>query len=201
MTPFLPTAFAVVMLLEQGVASSVPDPVEDPVIVEFSERVDAYLDLREQVERAVLPLRPADDPEDYAQAVLALVDGIRQARSSAAIGDVLTLDVGMLLRRRTAAALMAAKITDDDVRQFTASSVVWRRGDIAVNDEFPWPLGTDLPVLLMHAMPQLDGPLEFRLLGTALVLVDIDTNLIVDILFNLLPAAPLRAAPPVLQTD
>jgi hypothetical protein len=58
---------------------------------------------------------------------------------------------------------------------------------VAINALFPWDSGTRLPAVLTEALPTLPASLEFRLVGTTLVLVDLDADLILDVLSNALP--------------
>lgn len=171
------------LIASPSTAGEPPDPTPD----DFYEAIDQYLDCCEDVERDTPPPRLSDDVETIQAATFAFADAIRTARKSAKAGDILTLDVGVYLRRVIERGMKRAGLRTsdlfDDGDHMSASALV----DLNVNDDFPWEWGMATPPILDDVLPPLPESLEFRLVGTSLVLVDVDAELIVDVLSNALP--------------
>lgn len=162
------------------------DPL-DPASCCFFGEIARYLVMRNDAALCAPPPGLTENPEDIERATVALADAIRRVRSTATPGEILALDVGISLRERIALAMKAAQIETSDLLWGPYRHPGRAPEQIAVNGRYPWIWGSDLPAPLANALPVLPGPLEFRLLGSTLVLVDVEAALIVDILPNALP--------------
>jgi hypothetical protein len=57
-----------------------------------------------------------------------------------------------------------------------------------VGEPFSWRLGNMMPPAVLHALPQLPAPLQYRFAAADLVVIDTRTNIVVGILSDALPA-------------
>jgi hypothetical protein len=98
------------------------------------------------------------------------------------------LDVSSIaLRQQIGDALRNA---DLDGRELVAEMA--RDGDPAaappmIDHPFDWRAGTVMPPSVLHALPRLPSPLEYRFVGTDLVVIDVRNGCVRGILPNVLP--------------
>jgi hypothetical protein len=155
----------------------------------FSDRVNQYVELRKKVEASLPPLKETKDPAQLKSREQALGEAIRSARADAKAGDVFGDDVRLLFVRlvredwssRTHRERAAA------MSEVPAPTTVRPR----VNARYPEgvPLAT-MPPLLLAKLQRLPDDVEYRFVGRHLVLRDVKANLIVDVLYDVLPPSP-----------
>lgn len=150
---------------------------------QFRDRVAAYEKLRKQVEGTVGPLKKTDDPAEIARRQRAIGEGIREARAEAKPGDVFVPAIAAVIRRFIARDL--ARRAPVERRAFVVSQP---DVTVRVNDFYPpnVPFAT-IPPRLLQQLPTLPDSLEYRFLGSTLILRDADANLIVDELPGAIP--------------
>lgn len=150
------------------------------VIATFQKRVNAYLELRREVESKIGRLKPTDSPEKISRHEQHLRQGVRQARKGAREGDVFTPDIATEIRRLIALAMMGgnAQKVDESLRH--AEPVQIR---LQVNDAWPArvPIQSTPPSLLAN-LPMLPMEIEYRIAGRDLVLLDAKANLAIDLI-------------------
>jgi hypothetical protein len=169
-----------------GCPGDVRTVLEDVVATQtFQERVAAYVTLHQLVEGPVPPPPAGRDIGPTRDAIRALQRRIQQARRNARQGEVITPEVARLFRRHIAAclapeeraALSAGMRTDERGRPAVAPPV------LRVNMPWPQEVGFEpLPPHLLQALPRLPVELQYRIVGTDLVLWDHHADLIVDVL-------------------
>ena len=167
-----------------AIAQSATDP-DLPVLADFARRVQAYVDLKNAAATAVLPLVPLRDPAEIRRRTEALATVIRSARWYGRQGDLFTPEVAQLVRRaiRTGcegdyARLLA--LTREELTAPLPEPVV----------HGSWPSGAPVPMMLpgmLAALPPLPDSLRYRFMNRALVVLDIDANLIVDFVPDAIP--------------
>ena len=161
---------------------------ETPILASFAVRIDAYMRVHNDVERAIAPQRMYDDPEELYATLAAMRSGIRLARLNRRGERIFTNDVGQLIRTRVAARLVECGQTVEEVLAFVTEERPTRVRAPAVDEPFPWEVGAAMPVSLLPVLPVLPDELQYRFVGRDLVLIDVDADLVVDILRNALPA-------------
>jgi hypothetical protein len=57
-----------------------------------------------------------------------------------------------------------------------------------VGEPFSWRLGNLMPPAVLHALPQLPPPLQYRFVAADLVVINTQTNIVVGIMYDALPA-------------
>lgn len=161
-----------------AVSAQVSTSADQVARADLAHRVNAYVGLKEAVRQTVMPLVTLQDPVEVRRRTEALAIVIRSARSQARQGDIFTPEIAQMIRRAVREgcegdyALQVALIYEEQTHPMPAARV---------NDRWPGtvPYPTMLPAVLA-ALPALPEGLEYRFMNNALVLLDIDANLIVD---------------------
>jgi hypothetical protein len=146
-----------------------------PALQGFMVRTQAYAEQRRQI-AARLPQLSANANADEIKAhEQALIDALTAARTSARQGDVIDREAATALRhilRETPQTVLRELHTSSDGETPVA---------LRVNAVYPdsAPVKT-MPASLLHRLPPLPQELQFRVIGSALALLDWESRLIVD---------------------
>lgn len=169
-----------------GSLTQAGDPGEP--FVRFQQAVDAYMALHEGVERSLPPLQVTPDMERIGAITTAMADAMRTARSSAVEGEIFNSEVAAIIRGMLR-DLTSRDERGTDVLSFTEDDeegpTLWRP---LIHDEFDWTGATQMSPWVLMALPPLPQELQFRFVGCDLVIVDLHSSLIVDVLPDALPA-------------
>ena len=150
----------------------------------FQKRIADYLKLRGELTKKIPEVKETGDPTKISAREKALGEGIAAARMSAKPGDIFGEDMVPLFKQ----------ILMNDWRHRSAAdrAAIFHElpANVKVNINQPYP--TTLPLLtvppnLLVNLPMLPDDLEYRLVDRHLLLRDRDANLVIDILFNVLP--------------
>ena len=142
-----------------------------------------YAQMHRSLERQIGPIEITTSIEEINRIIQQLAAAIRAERPDAKPGDFFTPALAPELK----ASINEALLADD----FTAAEVIaagrvdgidYGRVALRVNGAFPWVLGTAMFPCVIQALPELPPELQYRIVGTDLVLIDIHGSLIVDIL-------------------
>jgi hypothetical protein len=184
-------AFAVVLLVSAA-ASAAASPVagqtavnpQAAAIVDFQQRLNGYLKLREELSRRLKPLSPTANAAELAARQEALAATLRAARKSARQGDLIVPAV---------AAQIAETVADDvhlrdaGIKRATFQEVPNAPRPV-INRLYPTDSALPtVPPLLLRKLPQLPDNLQYRFFGRHIVLLDGDTQIIVDYIPDVLP--------------
>lgn len=152
---------------------------------QFSQSVAKYVSLHKRLASQLPALKPTSSPEKILEYQRSLAGKIRAARAAAKRGDLFTPAIAREFRRlirlslhgRQAAAIRSSLLRGAPVRL-----------SFSVNGVYPpsAPLETTPPSLLLN-LPELPPELEYRIVGRALVLRDVQANIIVDYIRNAIP--------------
>ena len=167
---------------EQGKASQADQKVnpEALVLVDFAKRIEKYLDVRKQAVKEAPSLKETSDASQIKAAEDTLAQAIRTARATAQPGDIFTPEIRDRFRHllypelKGEAGKNAKEILKDDAPPTTA---------VAFKINAKYPDGTPLPTVpaaLLANLPTLPKELEYRIIGTHLILRDTRANIIVD---------------------
>jgi hypothetical protein len=151
---------------------------------EFQHRLDEYLKLREELAQRLKPLSTTPSAADLTARQEALAAAIRAARKNAKPGDLVSPHVAELI----------VKICMDDFHfrnpevKRAALQEVPNTARPAINRTYPEneALAT-VPPLLLSKLPLLPDNLQYRFFGRHLVLLDGDTQIIIDYAANVVP--------------
>jgi hypothetical protein len=156
---------------------------EISAIRDFHERVERYLKLRKQIEAGLPRLKPTASAPSITARSQELTRRLRFARREARVGSIFTPASATEFRR-----LIAITMQGKEAEQIRASlkSAEPVTLPLRVNDPYPAavPLQSTPPSLLLN-LPQVPPQVDYRVIGKALVLRDVDANLILDFIPDL----------------
>ena len=166
-------------------AQAAPAGSDAQTIAAFNQRLRAYADLHNKIEKTLPPLPKETNPTAIDKHQRALEALIREHRKTAKRGDLFAPDMERLVRRvfaqvfsGTEGAKLKATVMDEnpvDVK-------------LAVNSRYPdeVPLST-MPPQVLAMLPKLPEDLEYRFIGNRLILLDVHAHTIADYIENALP--------------
>jgi hypothetical protein len=154
-------------------------------MVGFQERTKAYLQLRAAARKGLPTLGAEATPDQIHTHQLGLAERIRKARSTAKPGEIFAPEAQEVIR-----ALLQKVFGGPEGAQLKADIMDENPGRIkvAINDRYPdnVPLSM-VPPPVLAGLPKLPAELEYRFLGRALILLDTEAHLIVDVMDNAIP--------------
>ncbi len=154
------------------------------VLQDFKSRVDQYLKIHKDAAKGPARLKETNDPAEITKAQDALSARIRAARAGAKHGDIFTAEISTAFRRLLAPEMKGEEGRDTkEVLKTDApptASVAFK-----VNAKYPegQPLPTT-PANVLLNLPRLPEPLQYRIIGRHLVLLDSAADLVVDYIPN-----------------
>ncbi len=160
---------------------------QDDALVEFRNRIQAYLKIHNQAEGRVPNLRSTDDPQKIADREKALGEMIMTLRAGATPGEIFAPEYQPYFIKivRDDFATRSARDRKALINELPAKMKV------DINTIYPTtlPLAT-FPPALLSKLPDLPPELEYRIVGRSLILRDVKANLIVDVLRDVVPTIP-----------
>ena len=181
------TPTATDVALEEGARKTSTDPDVNPdaeAMAEFKSRVDAYADLHKRLARGDAKQKETDDPAEIRQRTEALTAKVQAARAEAKQGDIFTPEIRPVFRRLLAPKLQGAE--GRDVKQVIKDDGP-APGTVPFKVNARYPEGQPLPTVpanVLITLPPLPEPLEYRIVGQHLLLLDTSADLIVDYILN-----------------
>lgn len=166
-----------------GEARTSTDPEVNPdaaLMADFEARVEKYADLHKQLAKGDAAQKETSDPAKINEAKAALAAKVQAARADAKHGDIFTPPIREKFRQ-----LLAPELKGEEGRDTKA---ILRDDDPApgtvpfkVNAKYPegQPLPS-VPANLLLTLPPLPEPLEYRIVGKHLLLLDTAADLVVD---------------------
>lgn len=171
----------------EGAAKTSTDPAVNPdaaLMADFKARVDGYVGLHKQLATGGAKLKETNDPQKIADAKAWLAAKVQGARADAKHGDIFTLPMRNKIRR-----LIAPELKGEDGRDTKAvlKDDAPAPGVIKFKVNAKYPEGQPLPTVpanLLLNLPPLPEPLEYRIVGKHLILLDTAADLVVDYVPN-----------------
>ena len=168
------------------VQSETPSQVllDKELVSDFRERVDDYMKLQAKLQKQGTRQKERDDIGENLVSQNALATRLRFARHDARPGDVFTIPIAMALRRAMDPVLrgVAALRVRESIREGAPEVFV-----LAVNADYPAGASRSImPGNVLKILPPLPPGLEYRIVDTHLVLMDLDANIIVDYVLDVM---------------
>ena len=158
--------------------------LDKELVSDFKERVDDYMKLHQKLQAQGTRQKQRDNVGENEVSQQALAMRIRFARHDARPGDLFTLPIAMALRRALNPELrgVAAHPTRDAIRDDAPKTFV-----LAVNADYPSGASrSSMPVNVLKILPPLPKGLEYRVVDTHLLLMDVEANIIVDYILDVM---------------
>ena len=177
----------VLMTTTAGAAQEQPRVNETArALADFREEVDEYLELHTKL-AATLPPVPNDaTPLQLDQRQRALGALIQSARKGATPGDIFERDSRPIIRK-----LLFGIFGGPDGKKLRASIADENPGPavkLQVNGRYPDTIPvSSMPPQVLQVLPQLPKELEYRFIGSTLILLDVQAHIIVDFMTGALP--------------
>ena len=156
------------------------------ILADFKERVDAYMKVRKEAIKDAPRLKETTDVAKIKAAQDGMAQSIRMARPHARQGDVFTPEIVAQFRR-----LLNPELKGDDGRD--AKEILKDDapppGTIPFKVNAKYPDGASvatIPANLLLSLPTLPEPMQFKVVGKHLILLDEDADLIVDYALNVI---------------
>jgi hypothetical protein len=151
---------------------------------EFERRLNGYIQLRSDLSKKVKPLTPTADSAELTARQEALAAALRIARSGAKKGDLIPAQVAAEIQ-----TIVAADFKQRTPAERIATVAEVPSGfNLAVNRTYPQQAALPtVPPLLLSKLPVLPDNLQYRFVGHHMVILDWDTQLIIDYIANAVP--------------
>ncbi len=155
------------------------------LVADFEKRVQAYSTLREELE-AKMPKMPKKATAEQIEMHKAdLLKSVQTARAGMKHGDVFTPGASTYIRGLIKAEFKGRDRVELRESVFEAET---KGVPVKVNAAYPEAMElTGMPPSLLLALPQLPKQIRYRFVGTNLLLVDRENNLIIDYMTKALP--------------
>ena len=188
---FIVLSFAVIVAVAQKTEhpALAPPPVTSPAekaaIQNFENQVKDYIKLRNKVRENAPKLSKDSTPEQINAYRTTLEEALRNARKGARRGDLFTPGIASFIRRTLKNEFQGRdrKEIRDIVFETELQGVVLR-----VN--YPYAQSAELsemPATLLAKLPQLPNEVRYRFVGSNMILVDRESNLIIDFMPDAVP--------------
>lgn len=153
-------------------------------MADFQKRLHAYLELRETLAKKLEPMSSTASASDLQARQQALAAALRTARAGAKQGDLIPAPVQDQIRitvradlQHRAPAAKRAALEEVPVGPLPG-----------INKTYPEQAALPtVPPLLLAKLPRLPDNLQYRFFGTHVVLLDGDTQIVVDYVRNAVP--------------
>ena len=172
---------------KDGAIKTSTDPAVNPnaaVMADFKTRVDKYAALHKQLAKGDAKQKDETDATRLNSQRAALVAKVQAARATAKHGDIFSPEIRQVFRR-----LLAPELKGEDGRDAKAvlkdDAPAPGTVPFKVNAKYPenQPKPT-MPANLLLNLPRLPEPLEYRVVGQHLLLLDTAADLVVDYILN-----------------
>jgi hypothetical protein len=156
------------------------------VMADFKTRVEKYADLHKDLAKGDAKQKDEASAEQIDAQKKALVAKIQAARAGAKQGDIFTPEMRPVFRR-----LLAPEMKGEEGRDAKAvlKDDAPAPGTVPFKVNAKYPEGQPLPTMptnLLLNLPPLPKPLEYRVVGQHLLLLDTAADLIVDYILNVI---------------
>src|SRR5688572_2208073 len=161
-----------------------PTEAQAAALRDFQQRLDEYVKMRTRLALKLVPLAPTASASELTTRQESLTAALREARKTAKQGDLIPIGVASQLRTIIAADF---KQRNPEARQ-AAFEEVPAGFALVINRTYPAKEALPtVPPLLLAKLPVLPDDLQYRFVGRHLVILDGDTQMIVDYASNVLP--------------
>lgn len=155
---------------------------------EFNNRMGVYVSVHRQTAQSYPHIKPSRSGANIVQQQHTLAEKI-QATHTASEGKIFTPDVSAYFHRQIEAAYMANSQAIQSSLEMTEPEADQEGGKIVVNQPFPGNVPhRSMPPTILLRLPRLPNCFQYEIANRDLVIRDMESNLVVDVLRNAIPA-------------
>ena len=158
---------------------------KDPAIDVFEKRVKDYIELRNRVRASAPKLSKDSTPEQINAYRTTLQDSLRSARPNAKRGEFFRPETANYIRRT-----LKTEFQGKDRKELREQVFETETQGVVLRVNYPYAQSAELsemPATLLTKLPQLPKELRYRFVGRNLLLVDRESDVIIDYMPDALP--------------
>lgn len=170
-------------------AALAPPPVVTPAdkaaIEAFERQVNAYVELRKKIRENAPKLSKDSTPEQMHAYRTALEESLRNSRAGAKRGELFRPETADYIRRT-----LKTEFQGKDRRELREKIFETETTGVVLRVNYPYAENAELsemPATLLAKLPQLPKEVRYRFVGRNMLLVDRESNVIVDYMPDALP--------------
>ena len=188
---FITLSFAVTVAVAQKTdnpalaPAPVTSPAEKAAIENFENQVKDYVKLRNKVRESAPKLSKDATPEQIHAYRTTLEESLRNARKAARRGDLFTPDIASFIRRT-----LKNEFKGRDRKEIRDIAFETELQGVVLKVNYPYAQSaeqSEMPATLLAKLPQLPKEVRYRFVGSNMILVDRESNVILDFMPNALP--------------
>ena len=173
-------------LAQQPLASPpVTSPTEKAAIKAFESQLKGYLKLRNKIRETAPKLSKDSTPEQIEAYRKALEESLRAARKGSRRGDLFRPEIADYIRRT-----LKNEFQGRDRKEIRDIAFETELQGVVLQVNYPYAESAELsemPATLLSKLPQLPNEVRYRFVGRNLLLVDRESNVIIDFMPDALP--------------
>lgn len=154
-------------------------------IAEFEGKLNSYIERRAEIKARMPQLSDSATPEEIDRHRTALLNAVAKEREAAKQGDMLTPAAVDSLRY-----LILKEYKEDELTALRKTIFEAENKNVKLEVNAIYPPSEErleMPPRLLETLPKLPDELRYRFVGDALLIVDKENELILDIARNILP--------------
>jgi hypothetical protein len=164
---------------------AVVSPADKAAIEVFEKQVNAYVELRKKIRANAPKLSKDSTPEQLHAYRTALEESLRNARAGAKRGELFRPETADYIRRT-----LKAEFQGKDRRELRENIFETETQGVVLRVNYPYAESAELsemPATLLAKLPQLPKEIRYRFVGRNMLLVDRESNVIIDYMPDALP--------------
>lgn len=158
----------------------------DKAAIETFERyVKSYVDLRKKIRESAPKLSKDSTPEQIHAYKTALEESIRSARAGAKRGELFRPEAASYIRRT-----LKTEFQGKDRQELREKILETELQGVVLRVNYPYAESaefSEMPATLLAKLPQVPQEVRYRFVGRNMLLVDRESNVIIDYMTNALP--------------
>ncbi len=163
----------------------ITSPADKAAIQTFEKQVNEYIGVRNKVKDSAPKLSKDSTPEQIHAFRTALEQSIRTARAGAKRGDLFRPETADYIRRT-----LKIEFQGKDRQELRDTIFETETTGVVLRVNYPYAQSAELsemPATLLAKLPQLPKELRYRFVGRNMLLVDRESNVIIDFMPDALP--------------
>jgi hypothetical protein len=152
---------------------------------ELEGRVNEYIERRSEIKAGLPQLGESATPEEIDRHRTALLAAVQRERKDAKEGEILTPTAVAAIRH-----MILKEYKEDELTELRKKIVEAENKEVPVQVNAVYPASEErleMPPQLLATLPKLPDELRYRFVGDALLIVDKENELIVDVARKVLP--------------